>query len=199
MNSLLWNLKRLHRFGGRQSRGRFWPYAAAVVALAFAAIGVGMSVAIAGVFEAAERIATTHPDQVTVTRGPASYSVSVSGNHPELMPDFGVAFGTMGVVVAVLAVLLAAAVTRRLHDSGRAGWWGLAPLVFISAGVFGMSRLMAIMMSAEEPSDAEILPMFGIIFINNMLYLASLGLLVVFLALPGTTGANRHGDLADQD
>ena len=198
MNGLIWNLKRLLQFRGRESRGRFWPYAALVVVLTFLVMGAGMTVSMAGVFEAAEQIAAEHPEDVTMTRGPGTYSVNISGHHPELMPDFGVFFGAMGVAVAVAAALLAAAVARRLHDSNRAGWWGLPPLVFLGVGVFGMSRLMSTMMAEVEPADAEILPLFGLIFINNVIYLAALGLLVVFLILPGSPGPNRYGDRADE-
>lgn len=198
MKGVFWNLARLFQFSGRESRGRFWPYAGCVVVLAFVGIGIGMSTAMAGMFEAAERVAETHPQDVTITRGPASVSVSISGHHPELMPDFGLSFAVMGAVVAVAAVLLAAAVVRRLHDSGRPGWWGLPVPVFLGLGILGMSRLMTMMTAEVASPDAEMFPLFGLIFLNNILYLASLGLLVVFLILPGHPGSNRYGGRADE-
>lgn len=198
MKGIMWNLARLARFGGRESRGRFWPYAALIVALTFVGMGAGMSVAMSRMFAAAESVAATHPQDVTVTQGPGSYSVSISGDHPEMMPDFGLTFGVMGVVVAIAAVLLAAAVVRRLHDSGRAGWWALPTPVFLGVGLFGISRFSGMMAGEVEPSNAELMPMMGLLFLNNILYLASLGLLVVFLILPGSVGPNRYGDRADE-
>lgn len=198
MKGIIWNLARLLKFGGRESRERFWPYAALVILLTFVGSGIGMSVAMSSMFEAVEQVAATHPQDVTVMRGPGSYSVSVTGDHPELMPDFGLAFGVMGVVVAIAAILLAAAVVRRLHDSGRAGWWGAPPLIFLGFGIFAIRRFTGMMTDDVTPPDAEMLPVMGLLFLNNVLYLGSLGLLVLLLCLSGSPGPNRYGERADE-
>jgi uncharacterized membrane protein YhaH (DUF805 family) len=84
---------------------------------------------------------------------------------------------------------LAAAVTRRLHDTGRAGWWGLPPLIFLIAGLALFPRMMATMMQSDEAAMGP----FFLLFANNVLYMASLVGLIILLALRGTAGPNRYG------
>ncbi len=91
---------------------------------------------------------------------------------------------------AVLAVLLlAASGTRRLHDSNRRGWWGLMPLPFLAGGLIGMS-LLSFGLGDDSDAGTQLMALM----LNNLIYLALLGLLVVFLCLPGTRGPNRFGD-----
>lgn len=196
LNSLGYNLTRLVVFSGRERRGLFWPYAGVVLAVMFVVVGVVMNLALAPFFAEAQTFAAEHPDQVTVTQSPTSYSVQIDGAHPELMPDLGAVFGGMSVCLVIIVLLLAAAVARRLHDRGRSGLWGLAPVVFLGLGVGGMAALMSNMSTdaGVGAGEAGLLPLFLLIFFNNMVYLASLAFLVVQLAMPGTPGPNRFGE-----
>jgi uncharacterized membrane protein YhaH (DUF805 family) len=91
----------------------------------------------------------------------------------------------------VVVALLAAAVTRRLHDSGRRGFWGLPPVIFLAVGLSLFPRIFQNMLSGQMTPDT--LKVFGLMFANNMLYLASLGLLVFLLVRPGQLSENRFG------
>jgi uncharacterized membrane protein YhaH (DUF805 family) len=185
MGSFRHNLGSLLRFSGRSSLGQFWPYALTVVLIATLVFGQAMAVVLTDAFARMQRFAKDHPELVTETRGPGSYSIEVEGFHPELMPDLRPLFVWMAIVAVALVLLLAASVARRLHDRGWSGWWGLAPLPFLAAGLVFMPQVM---------TDPErYIGLFFLLFLNNFVYLAALVALIVLLSLPGTLGPNRYG------
>jgi uncharacterized membrane protein YhaH (DUF805 family) len=184
------HLSNLRRFTGRDDTGLFWPWA---VMLFGAAMIAWMAIFIPeffGVFARIQRFAAEHPDQATGIRTATSESIRIQGDHPELAPDFlGLVIG-MGVIVIAFAGLIAASVTRRLHDRNRRGWWALVPFALLINGLVDMG----ILMSHLGPGNGD--PPFGLfiaLFVNNLLYLVTLALLVVQLALSGTIGDNRFG------
>jgi uncharacterized membrane protein YhaH (DUF805 family) len=181
----------LLRFSGRDPAGRFWPYVGVVIGLFFAAAAATMGPIMNGAFARMQAFAAEHPDQATVTRGPGSYSIQIHGNHPELMLDVTPFFTVMQIGCAVAVLLLAAAVTRRLHDRGRRGWWGLVPLPFLVVGMTAFPRLFKTTLAGEMTPDS--LRVFGLMFANNLLYLGSLALLVILLAGASQPNANRFG------
>jgi uncharacterized membrane protein YhaH (DUF805 family) len=82
-------------------------------------------------------------------------------------------------------------VTRRLHDRGKGGYWGLPTAIFLVIGLVAMPRVFDnFAHSAGEPD----MRLFELMFLNNLLYLASLAVLVVQLVLDGTRGPNRFSD-----
>lgn len=166
---MLQSLKRgiggLTRFSGRDRRGLFWPYALVVVFGSFFGFGAVMSSLVWSLFEAT-----------------ASGSVSpIQGLAPFML--------MIGVVVIVIIALLAAAVTRRLHDTGRSGLWGLPPIILLALASVLFPFAMNAMWAGEHPD----LRPFILAFANNLLYLAALALLIVFLVMPGKKEANRYG------
>jgi uncharacterized membrane protein YhaH (DUF805 family) len=191
INSIRHGFTSLTRFSGRDPAERFWPYVGAVIALFFMAAAATMTPIMNGMFARMQTFAAEHPDQATVTQGPGSYSIQIQGNHPELMPDMTPFFTVMQVGCAVVVLLLAAAVTRRLHDRGRRGWWGLPPLVFLAVGLTLFPRLFQSTISGEMTPDS--MKLFGLMMANNLLYLGSLGLLIFLLAGASQAGENRFG------
>jgi uncharacterized membrane protein YhaH (DUF805 family) len=181
IEAISYNLTNLFRFGGADRRSVFWPYAGCVIGLAMAAMAAVMLPEMQAGMARMEEFAAGNPDKATIQRGPGHYSIKVQGHHPELMPDMGNITTGMSVVFAVTVLLLAAAVARRLHDTGRSGAWGLMPLPFIIYAMVMMPRLLG----ASDPD----MGLFFSLVINNLLYLASLALLVVLLARPGKAGA----------
>jgi uncharacterized membrane protein YhaH (DUF805 family) len=181
----------LTRFSGRDPAGRFWPYVGAVIALFFAAAAATMAPIMSGTFARMQAFAAEHPDQATVTEGPGSYSIQIQGNHPKLMPDMTPFFTVMQVGCALAVLLLAAAVTRRLHDRGRRGWWGLPPLVFLTGGLTLFPRLFQSTVRGEM--TPETMKLFGLVMANNLLYLGSLVVLIILLAGASQPKANRFG------
>lgn len=189
MESIRYNLGSLARFSGCDARGRFWPYAIAVLVLSWIAMWLLMAPAISSSFARVQRFAAEHPELTTVEAGPGHYSVSIRGAHPELMPDLTGMIWGIAAVAAVTVLLLAAAVARRLHDRGRTGAWGLVPVALLLTGFFGMSKMLAAI-GAGAPPDPRL---FFAIFVNNLVYLGSLLFLIVQLASEGTKGPNRFG------
>lgn len=188
IGSIKYHLTNLTNFPGRETRGQFWPYAGVVVALSFAGMAAVMMPEMNASFARMQRFAAEHPELATVTQGPGSYSISIRGNHPELMPDIGLMMTMMGVVFAVVVALLAAAVARRLHDRGKNAAWGLMPIPFIVFAGILMPQLFA-----DFSEGTPNLGLFFALFVNNFLYLASLVYLIILLAGDSTKGENRYG------
>lgn len=187
-NPIVAGLTRLAQFEGRDSTGRFWPYAALVLALTFAVMCAPFVIEVNKTFEAFNNFAAEHPELTTVQRSAGQVSIQVEGSHPELMPNFGYLIKTTGFVAAGAVLLLAAAVARRLHDTGRSGLWGLAPLPFMAFGLFGFGAVIESFMT-----DGPIMPLFAAVLLNNMIYLLSLAGLVWMLGSAGSPGPNRFG------
>jgi len=179
----------LLRFSGRDPRRQFWPWFAFVY-LAMTVIGmVGMIPVMSGIFLQMQRVAREHPEDVTVVQGPASYAVSVQGHGAEFMPNLTPFLVAMGVSLVLMVGLLAAAVTRRLHDSGKPGWLGLMPLPFFIAPFYIMPKFFSMMGTGQEPPVDLIL----LLMVNNLSYFVVLGLMVILLVLKSTPGPNRYG------
>jgi uncharacterized membrane protein YhaH (DUF805 family) len=187
--SLRYNLANLLSFSGRESRALFWPYAIAIVVLDFVGMFVLMAPAMSESVGRMQRFAAAHPDQATVESGPGHYSISIHGNHPELMPDMSFLFAGVAVIALATVVLVGAAVARRLHDRGRRGWWGMMPLPFLCFALVMEPRMFASFGSGHAPD----IGLFMAMFLNNLLYLASLVVLVILLVGEGTKGPNRFG------
>jgi len=160
MDAILNGFRRVADFKGRDKRGQFWPYAILIFVLAFIAIAVAMNLAMMGLL-----------------MGTAD------------MPNMPQMIGGVGGVALIAAGLLAAAVTRRLHDTGKPGYWGLPPIVFLLIGLALFPILMNSVLTNPNPPIA----LFLGLFLNNMLYIASLIGLVVLLLLDGSKTTNRYG------
>lgn len=171
------HFSRLLDFSGREDRASFWPYAA-VAFLILMIIGMLVFIPILlSAFHSMQQFAVQNPDQVTTVHTTDTYSVSVHGDHPaflraeEIVLYLATTFGS-----AIL--LYAAAVVRRLRDTGRSGAWGLLPLPFILYSSVQMPRMFAGIGSGTEPD----MTLFFSIFVSNLFYLVSLVGLIVLLA-----------------
>lgn len=188
LQSIRHGLSGLARFSGRDQPSTFWPYVAFVVLLIIVGSSAIMIPEIAGSFAKLEQFAAANPDKVTVQRSGASVSYVVHGDYPELAPDFSALLVRMGWAIASSVALLAAAVSRRLHDSGLRAYWGLMPLPFLAFGCVGMELLLR---DFSKPAGPD-MRLFLALFLNNMIYLATLALLAWLLARASGT-ANRFG------
>ena len=185
LSSVRYNLKNLTKFSGRETRATFWPYVGFLIGLAMIGMMAVMLPAMVKTFGKMQQFAQTHPDQATIESGPGNYSISIQGNHPELLPDMGAFITGNAAMCVVVVCLLAAAVARRLHDRGKSGAWGLLPIPFLSFGLVMMPKIFN-----QSPPD---MTLFFTIFFNNMIYLAALIRLIILLAGQGTAAENRHG------
>lgn len=186
--SIKHNLRNIGRFSGRDRQGQFWPYAIIVALAGGAMLALAILPEMFRSMRRMRQFAEANPKEATITTGPSGTSIRIEGHHPDLMPDMGSMMIGMGVVALIMVILMAASVTRRLHDTNRSGLWGLIPLVFLISGCFGTAHIFA----SPEPD----MTVFLLLFLNNLVYLASLLLLIVLLLLSGTAGENRFGSPA---
>lgn len=182
------HFRRLAGFKGREDRASFWPYAAFVFGLSMVGMFAVMVPTMADSMRKMQEFAAAHPDQATVTSGPAHYSISIEGNHPELMPDMGDMISAISIISLVAVLLYAAAVVRRLHDRGKSGFWGLMPVPFLIYSFVQMPRVFGTVAEGGQPN----LGLFFSIFFSNMLYLVALITLIVFLAGNGDPEPNQY-------
>jgi uncharacterized membrane protein YhaH (DUF805 family) len=183
------------RFNGRISRTDFWIYSIFVSLLAFGIWSSVMSLEMARTFGEVQQYANANPEKVTITTSSTSYSVSIKDGAPGVGPDFKYLLKWIsGIAVAAIA-LLAAAAARRLHDSNRTGLWVLLPLPFLFSGLWLMNSVFSEFNSPNEPS----MSLFAFGFINNFVYLATLGFVAFLLLRSGSTGENRFGNRAIED
>src|SRR6185312_12908248 len=120
-------------------RRTFWPYAIFLFLLStFANMVVGAFIA-ADMFVRMQRFVLAHPEGLKPP--PPGQPPQIP---PELLPDFSGLAAPMMAMQIVLVLLLAAAVTRRLHDRDRTGLWGLMPLPFMAIGMANMGTAFAL-------------------------------------------------------
>lgn len=180
------NLRRLSDFSGRDARAAFWPWAVIlflvdqIVSMALMAVPVSRMITRA--MEAVAAAADKPGD-------PAEVEAVV---FDRMMADFGADMQVIWLPSAVLSLvvvaLLAAAVVRRLHDRGRAGWWGLLPLPFLVASQAAAPAAMEMFMARHEPNGLE-----GLLLLPGWLFWIALVVLVVLLAGEGDSEPNRFG------
>lgn len=132
LGAIKYNLTHLLDFGGRDARQTFWYYVLFLVVLNFV---IGLLVAIpimAGVmgtvFEAAQ--AGVDPKDLEVQMA------------AQMQGAMG---GTLWISLATnaaTALLMLAAFVRRLHDSGKSGWWAAVPLAAQAVSTLVSFRMM---------------------------------------------------------
>lgn len=105
LDSITHNLAGLLRFSGRDTRGRFWPYAITVFILILAGY---TSIVMPKIMAA---------------------MIGMMRDGQAAFPDFSGLLWWTFVMMVITVVLLAAAVTRRLRDRGKPIGWALLPLV----------------------------------------------------------------------
>ena len=187
VNTVKWHLANLTRFSGREARGVFWPYAGLVVLFQIVLGWVLMIPVSAVLFSNMQDFIRIQEEQMAMGADSGAAARTAEQVQAHLMPLYGWIMLLSGILLVVVIALLAAAVTRRLHDSGRSGIWGLLPLPFLVISNLLMMRLFSGGMAEPDANIAFL--MFGL----NGLYLILLVLLIVWLATAGTSQDNRYG------
>lgn len=193
-NPIIRGFRSVGRFSGRDTRGEFWPYVGAVVALVFIVQAIGMGAVMADMVGKVQAHIAAQPILVIDENLPPDTPVRLASAPPELppppMPDFRILGATLGVTIVLAVSLLAAAVARRLHDRDMTAIWGLMPVPFLGIAAVGFPLMMADMMASEAPNFGLV----GLLFLNNVAYMAALVTLIIILAQRGTSGPNRFGE-----
>ena len=193
--SLRHALTHLTQFRGRDNPALFWPFAGLVVGASMALSMIGALVAMVQMAPRIIAFARAHPDQTHVDSGAGGFQVTINGGPggPPIDPamfkqffDMAVAVNTISLIMII--VLLGAAITRRLHDSGMPGFVAWIPALLMVIGMAHMRDAVP-MMSTTNVDPSAFLRVFAI----NLAYLASLGGLVYLLVRKGTPGDNRYG------
>lgn len=188
---ITYNLRNLFNFNGRQTRGQFWPYVGVVFLVTMAAYMAALIPLFVSILQDAQQFAAENPEQVVIQQGSEHYSMQIEGAPPPFVPDFS-SFLVANMVICLGAILLlAAAVSRRLHDTDRTGAWGAIPAVLLLFCASMMWSQFGDIASADAAADTGA---FLAMFLGNLLYLVSLAVLIVLLCMAGTNGPNRFGE-----
>jgi uncharacterized membrane protein YhaH (DUF805 family) len=194
MNKVIAAIKKgvlgIAHFSGRSSRTDFWIYAIFVFLLAFGAWSTVMSMEMARTIDGVQQYAAANPGKVTINSGPTGVSYSIKDGASGVGPDFTYLLASMSVIALVSIVLLAAAAVRRLHDSERTGLWVLLPIPFLFSGLWLMWSMFDGFNANPEPE----MGLFALGFVNNLIYLGTLGCVGFLLLRSGSAGANRFGE-----
>jgi uncharacterized membrane protein YhaH (DUF805 family) len=127
-NPVLRGFRNITRFSGRDRRGQFWPYVAVIIALMMVVNGATMSWMMSNMFADVQHAAATDPQVTTVHASPDSYTIQVEGDPADVpVPDFRIFFGGLAAGLLLAVGLMAAAVSRRLHDRDKSALWGSPP------------------------------------------------------------------------
>lgn len=186
--AILYNLRNLMRFAGRDTGAQFWPYAIFIfVVQSIISLALTLPIivrAMINAFQLGVQQAITNSGRPRAADQQAFAQIN-SGIYSDMGSMLTV---TAPIFTAVLVILLAAAIARRLHDRGMSGYWGLMPLPFTVFSILTMPKLFAAFATHTVEGD-----WFAGLLINNFLYFAALILLIVLLARQGVGGANRFG------
>jgi uncharacterized membrane protein YhaH (DUF805 family) len=173
------------RFSGRDGRGLFWPWAIFVFLLMQA---VSILVMIPVMFSGFMRVIQAVQKQ-DFSSGAGPDPAAVERATAQMMAGLGWLWIPTALIDAVMVALLAAAVTRRLHDRDRTALWGLLPLPFKAIGVAFMPATFAFALAPTQPN-----PAMKLLLLQAPFFWGSLLWLCFLLAGEGTKGPNRFGD-----
>ena len=175
--SIAYNLSRLADPSGRESNIRFWPYAILVAGLNY----------LAGSFVAAPMM-TAMMQQMAEVIGDVGKGTRPPPEAFEFMPDMSALVVPHSIILLVTVALLFSAVSRRLHDRDRSGFWGLMPLPFAILAIAMMPYVFD-GLDAGRPDPG----LFTALMLNSFVYMGLLLFLIVLLVGKGTDGPNRFG------
>jgi uncharacterized membrane protein YhaH (DUF805 family) len=190
LGSIKYNLSHLLDFSGRDARPTFWFY---LLFLFIVQIGIGMAVMI-------PIMASVMGAAFDATRNGVTDPAAMQAQIGARMA------GSMGTMVwmsasmnALMTLLLMAAFVRRLHDSGKSGWWALLALAGQVAGIAVSIRMagqmQAFMGQFSEPGHFEAI-------LQRQTEMARYSLLgwiapltvIVFGTMKSTEGPNPYGE-----
>ncbi len=190
-------LGQLTIFQGREPRRQFWPYVGWIYLIHFVVMQIVMTPIMLVMMS--EMMADMM--RVTATLSEVTDPAVVNAQMAELMsktflPLLGPLVAISLVSLAVMVALMAAAVTRRLHDMGQPGWWGVLPLPFTAASMIATPMMFGSFSSDffnGLPDESFFMWLFANLICSG-LYMIALIILIALLAQPTKPGANRYGE-----
>ena len=188
LGAIKYNLTHLLDFNGRDARQTFWYYVLFLVVLQFLVSMVAMipiMVRVMGaVFEQAQAGASEEVVQ-------AQMQAMMSG----MMGD--ILWLSVGMGVLVAALMLAAFV-RRLHDSGRSGWWAALAVAGQAAGIVASIRVAELMrelmpMMSDPANVQQVIARQQDFSVYSLAGWIAPAVVIGFGILRSTDGPNRYG------
>ncbi|WP_158610965.1 DUF805 domain-containing protein [Aurantiacibacter spongiae] len=189
IDAVKYNLSHLTDFSGRDARPTFWWY---VLFLAIVQFGIGILISIpvmtssmASGFSAARSGA----DQATLE---AQMMQQMSGS----MVTMGYISAAVGVVVTLMGL---AAFVRRLHDSGKTGWWAAIPLatkaITVLVGLQALTRMTQTFAAARGSADLEAMQsqVMAASWVN-LVGIVGIVVIIAFGVMKSDPAANRYGE-----
>ena len=107
--------------------------------------------------------------------------------------------GLVGLITSLALLLPSLAVAaRRLHDTGRTGWWMLLPVLpLLATFVVGVAAVLSALFSADADGTPAG-PLIVLLVACVLLTLAAVITLTVFLCLRSDPGPNKYGPSSEQ-
>jgi len=202
-NPIVRGFKKLTDFKGRDRRSQFWPYAGVAYGIFYVVQSVATQMVIIPMqwrFQA--NIQQLQSLETEVYNG-GNMVVQVYGTLLQALlrgTDFRPLMIIMALGSLAYLVLLAAAVSRRLHDRGLSAWWagGYFIVSHIPLGLMavGISMLLPVIegtqLWAPQVAGPAMMWLFGGFALSSLTSIGGLVLLIQ-LCLAGKTGPNRYG------
>lgn len=188
LGSIKYNLTNLTNFNGRDARQTFWYYVLFLVVIQYVlGIAITVPMMVQG-FSSAFQAASSGMDSAALEQQMNTQMLAAMQDAIWIQ----IAIGSVG------ALLLVAAVVRRLHDSDHSGWWAVLPFALYA---FVLARSPEVMRRAFEMAQAAetAAPFDALAMMKGQLAESVLGwvpyLLVIILGvLKSTPGPNRFGE-----
>jgi uncharacterized membrane protein YhaH (DUF805 family) len=185
--ALKYNLAHLTQFSGRDARQTFWLY---VLFLVVAQIAISMAISI-------PLTGSMMGDAFVAARDGATPEV-VQARMFERMSGMMKASMWLSVVLSLLSsALLAAAFTRRLHDSDKTGWIAaatfalqLVAMAMVISSIDDAVRMVTLVQAGDLPAMQGLQKKFAV---QSLIGWMPAAIVIVFGVWPSTKGENRYG------
>jgi uncharacterized membrane protein YhaH (DUF805 family) len=161
----------MFNFSGRARRAEYWWYFLFILIMSFILQG------------AVVYWLLSHPEYSVAFRSEAAMQTVLKQYEDQVLRWSGYSF--LGTLFLYWIPQLAVTV-RRLHDTGRSGWWMFKPFILGILGAVVLGFVSGLMGTGGTPSPALMLMAMTVPFAASIWYL-------VVLCLPGTRGNNRFG------
>ena len=186
--AILYNFRNLVRFSERDIRAQFWPYAIFLFIFQMIVSLISMIPFMFNILVKTFQFAAQHAGRPGGPMGlgdQREFAQMMDGIFSDIQSMLMV---LTPILTVIFVVMIAAAVTRRLHDRNRRGFWGLMPLPFTAFGIASMP----IMLPGVWHHSLSI-AWWAALILQNLFYYASLILLIVMLAGRDSAEPNRFG------
>ena len=182
------NLSNLTNFNGRDARQTFWYYVLFLVVIQYVlGLAITVPMMIEG-FSSAFQAASSGVDSAALEQQMNTQMLAAMQDAIWIQ----IAIGSVG------ALLLVAAVVRRLHDSDHSGWWAVLPFalyaIVLARSPEVMRRAFEMAQAAETAAPSDALAMMKGQLAESVLGWVPYLLIIILGVLKSTPGPNRFGE-----